>query len=351
MRPIRLLLLLAFPALLAAIWGGWHRLGWRLPTPPALTTAHGPLMVLGFLGALIPLERAAALRRPWMLAAPLMAGAGWVALLIAPRPGMFLLTLSSWVTVLILGVMLKQEPRPHTLTMALGALALAVGNALWLAGQPIFKVVYAWMAFLVLTIAGERLELSRVLRPSPAQISAFLAAVVLLTLATGLIWINLDRGARLFGLGAVVFGLWGLRYDLAARNLRHPQPLTRYMAVSLFSGFIWLSVAGLLLLILGAQVAGPLYDAPLHALFVGFVITMIFAHAPIILPTLLGRSPGFTPFSYLNLGLLHVSLLLRLVGDLTLQPTLRGWGGLFNGVAILLFLFFTLVALMRKRGA
>ena len=123
---------------------------------------------------------------------PLMTGAGWVALLIAPRPGMFLLTLSSWVTVLILGVMLKQEPRPHTLTMAWGALALGAGNALWLAGQPIFKVVYAWMAFPVLTIAGERLELSRVLRPSPAQISAFPAAVALLTLATGLIWINLD---------------------------------------------------------------------------------------------------------------------------------------------------------------
>ena len=34
--------------------------------------------------------------------------------------------------------------------------------------------------------------------------------------------------------------------------------------------------------------AGPRYDAMLHSIFLGFVFSMIFAHAPIILPTITG---------------------------------------------------------------
>lgn len=46
-------------ALLAALWGGLLRLGWRWPAlRPVLPVAHGPLMVSGFLGTLIGLERA-----------------------------------------------------------------------------------------------------------------------------------------------------------------------------------------------------------------------------------------------------------------------------------------------------
>lgn len=46
-------------ALLAALWAGLVRLGWGLPPlRPTLPIAHGPLMVSGFLGTLISLERA-----------------------------------------------------------------------------------------------------------------------------------------------------------------------------------------------------------------------------------------------------------------------------------------------------
>ena len=50
-------------ALLLAVWAGLLRIGWSLPTFPALSSAHGPLMIAGFLGVLIPLERAVALRQ------------------------------------------------------------------------------------------------------------------------------------------------------------------------------------------------------------------------------------------------------------------------------------------------
>ena len=59
-----------------------------LPAPVASTELpmlHGMLMVLGFLGALISLERAVALRAAWGYLAPGLLGAGGLALL-SPAP-------------------------------------------------------------------------------------------------------------------------------------------------------------------------------------------------------------------------------------------------------------------------
>lgn len=56
------LMALALLALLLGLWAVLLRLGWRLPPlTPQLILLHGPLMVAGFLGTLISLERAVAL--------------------------------------------------------------------------------------------------------------------------------------------------------------------------------------------------------------------------------------------------------------------------------------------------
>ena len=70
------LLALSILALLAALWAGLVRLGWSLPVGPpgVLYVAHGPLMVCGFLGTLISLERAVALGEGWSYAAPTLSG-------------------------------------------------------------------------------------------------------------------------------------------------------------------------------------------------------------------------------------------------------------------------------------
>jgi hypothetical protein len=53
------------------MWAGLVRLGWNLPPLiPTLSRTHGPLMISGFLGTLINLERVIALNRKWMYAAP-----------------------------------------------------------------------------------------------------------------------------------------------------------------------------------------------------------------------------------------------------------------------------------------
>jgi len=61
------LLGLSIFVLLVAIWAGWLRLGWPWPAlRPNLALIHGPLMVSGFLGTLVSLERAVALGYRWM---------------------------------------------------------------------------------------------------------------------------------------------------------------------------------------------------------------------------------------------------------------------------------------------
>ncbi|HEY3310672.1 MAG TPA: hypothetical protein VGK00_03435 [Anaerolineales bacterium] len=339
---------LAILALLFAMWAGLIRMGWNLPAFPTLPMAHGPLMVSGFLGVLIPLERAVAIRQKWMFAVPVAAGLGWITLFFAPFPGAVLLTLGSLGTLAILGFMVRREPHAHTLIMALGALAWLVGNLLWMLGLPIFQIVLWWVTYLVLTIGGERLELSRVLRPSKRQIQIFGLIAALLPAGAPLATFELNYGSRMAGVGLIGLGLWFLRNDLASRNIRHSNPLTRYIALCLFGGFIWLVISGGLFLYFGGLYAGPHYDAALHSVFVGFVIAMIFGHAPIIFPAILGTQIKFYPASYGYLVLLHLSLVLRILGDLTNQLSVRQWGGLLNEVAILAFLGVTIYSIIKR---
>lgn len=333
---------LSFLALLAGLWAGLLRMGWSLTPFPDLANAHGPLMVCGFLGTLIPLERAVAIRKKWMFAAPALTAIGWLVLLASPGlSGAALFTFGSLVTFAILLFMLIREPKIHTLVMAAGGFSWLVGNILWMVGVPIFQMVFWWMAFLILTIAGERLELNRVLRLSPRQVWFFGIFVVIFMAGESTTIFNLDFGARLSGAGLLGLGVWLIFNDIARRNLHHKAPITRYIALSLFAGFVWLIVGGGLMLGLGAQYAGPYYDAILHILFVGFVMSMIFGHAPIIFPAIFNVQINFQPVFYIHLGLLHISLLIRIVGDLASLQIVRQWGGLLNEVAILLFLVLT----------
>ncbi len=339
---------LAILALLFGLWAGLLRIGWVLPDFSTLAIAHGPLMVSGFLGVLIPLERAVALRQRWMFLAPLASGAGWITLFLYPPLGALLMTLGSLGMVAILWAMWQRESQLHTLTLLLGGGAWTIGNLLWLAGWPIFRVVLWWITFLLLTIAGERLELQRVLRPAGKERQLFWVSVGMLLLGALLTAWDQNLASRLQGLAFLALSAWFLRFDLAIHNLRHPAPITRYIAIALASGFLWLGLSGVFFLIYGAVYAGPAYDAALHTFFVGFVISMIFGHALIIFPAIIGRMAQFSPHFYLPLLLLHASLALRIFGDWRMQTSLRQWGGMVNALAILIFLAMMAISFARK---
>ena len=343
------LIVLGLLALLTALWGGLVRLGWALPLlHPLLPAVHGPLMVCGFLGTLIGVERAVALGAVWPYAAPLLTAVGALALL-AGLPAPLLMTLGSLGLVAIFAVIVRRQCALATVTMALGAFLWLVGNSCWLVGWPVAQVVPWWSGFLVLTIAGERLELSRLLRLSVLHHLLFLLAVSVLLAGLLLLAIGLASGGHVTGVGMVALACWLLQYDIARRTVWQTG-LTRFIAVCLLSGYVWLGVGGVLTWRFASVLAGPYYDAMLHTVFVGFVFAMIFAHAPIILPAILGRTTSpYQPVLYVPLLLLHASLLLRVVGDLMGWWLGRQWGGLLNALAVLLFLITLARGLLRGR--
>lgn len=73
----------------------------------------------------------------------------------------------------------------------------------------------------------------------------------------------------------------------------------------------------------------------------GFVFSMVFAHAPIIWPSVLGGEIRFSPRFYGHLVLLHLSLLVRVAADLAAWEPGRRWAVLVNTAAVLLFLLNT----------
>jgi hypothetical protein len=343
-------------SLLAGLWGGLLLLGLQVPALRSSTAAdHGALMTLGFLGTVISLERAVALRRRWGFVAPAAAGAGGVALL-AGLPGIVgwsLLCLASVVFVLIYAVVLRIAPALHVAVMAAGGLCWYFATVLWLGGWTIPRLV-PWLAgFLVFTIIGERLELARVALLTRASVRAFgaggaaFAAGLMLTAVSGR---AAEAGVRLAGAGLVALALWGARYDVARRTVKIAG-VTRFMAVCLLTGYVWLAAAGLAWLTagdLGRSVAT--YDVALHTVFLGFVMSMIFGHAPVIVPAVLNVRLPFRRWFYLHVALLHAALLVRLVGGDAAGSRLA-WqvGGAGTEVAILLFLGVSVTAVLRAR--
>jgi hypothetical protein len=336
-----LLIALAGISLLTGLWAGLARMGWLLPLPnEQFVLVHGPLMVVGFLGALIGLERAVALQRWWPYAIPVCAGlSALLALLGAPlQINGSLAVLAGILLVAVFITLYRQYPSEHFIIMALSALAWVVGNVLWFAEVAVFTLVPWWMGYLVLMIAGERLELSRLRQPPVLIRRAFhgCVAVILIGLAYSLF--DLPPAVRIVGFGFLALAVWLLRYDLAWQGTQQ-SGLARFMALSLIAGYLWLAIGGVLWMMFAHYfTAGPRYDAMLHAIFLGFVFSMIFAHAPIILPTITGLALPFQKIFYLHAGLLHLSLLLRIAGDLSLWLPLQRWAGLLNAAAILLFL-------------
>jgi hypothetical protein len=346
------LLMVGVLSMAFAAWVGLLRLGWNLPFPwQDRLIAHGPLMVCGFLGTLISLERAVALASPWGYAAPVLVASGAVIAAIGPAgpSGALLITAGSAAMAAMLLIVWRRQPSLFLATMTLGAVMWVAGNAQWAAGLSIFRVVFFWLAFLVLTIAGERLELTRVLRPAAGARAAFIGAMAIAVAGVVATAWAPAAGVRTMGVGLAGVTLWLTRYDVARRTM-HQSGVTRFMAVCLLGGYVWLGAGATIAMLTGAAMPGLVYDALLHTVFLGFVLSMVFAHAPVIFPAVLGRPLAYRPAFYLHVAALHLSLVVRVIGDFVdALGRWRVWGGMLNAVALLLFLANTGHALLARR--
>jgi len=353
-RPaLRLPLLAAgFIALGLGVGAGLARMGWTFPLPdPRLVAWHGPLMIAGFFGTVISLERAVALADPRAYLAPLAAALGALALVAAMPLAAMLLFVAAGLALLAasIAILLRQRAL-FTLTLVLGAGCWTAGNLLWLAGAAMSAAVPWWIGFLVLTIAGERLELSRFLPPSPVARAVFvvIVATILGSLVVSLFFPQAGSAAQAAGLLALA--LWLARQDIARRTVRE-RGLTRFIAVCLLSGFAWLGLGAMVLLADGIFPTPGARDAGLHAILLGFVFSMVFGHAPIIFPAVTRAAMPYHWSFYVPLVLLQASLAIRIAGDLSGVADWRRLGGMANAAALLLFVLGTIAAVVRGKLA
>ena len=338
-------------ALLAGLDAGLLLLGLPAPVTTAqLPDAHGMVMVLGFVGTVIALERAVALRRRLGFAAPALLGVGGLLVTTAAplRLGQTALAAGSAALVLVYVPLWRRQRDDSVLIQAFGAV-LATGAALlWLGGMPVARLL-PWLAgFVVLTIAGERLELSRVtlLASSTVRQLTGLAAMITFAAVMTLLWPVV--GYPLLGLSLLSLVWWLMMHDVARRTIRG-KGLPRFMAGCLLSGYVWLAVAGAIWVLAGAVMEGPAYDGVIHAVFLGFTMSMIMAHAPVILPAVLRCRLPYHPVMIAPPVLLHASLLLRLcIGDAHGVDLARQVGGGLNVVALLGFAVITAGAVIRS---
>lgn len=330
-------------ALLFAILGGLQRIGCAIPSINNLIVAyHGPLMVSGFLGTLISLEKAKGLGKNWAYISPALVASGTALLIsgIGYFTGKLLITAGSIMLLFIFISLMNISLTLFTFFMSLGAVLWMAGNILWMFEFSVPGIVPWWTAFLVVTIAAERLELSRVVGRTETSKLMFAGCMFLLVIGTTYTLFDRASGTRITGISFLCLTIWLLIKDVARRTV-YSKGLTRFIASSLLAGYFWLATGGILAITYAGYTTGPFYDATLHSVFLGFVFSMIFAHAPVIFPAVLELPVRYTPVFYTHLVLLHFSLLIRVSGDLSGLSSVRSYGAILNAIAIMLFLFNT----------
>jgi hypothetical protein len=352
--------------LIAGIVGGLLRAGVAVPLPAAsawpghAVLAHAFLMICGFLGTVIGIERAVAAQARIAFTAPLASAAAGVAALNGALPlAAWLAVLAALALVLVNVSMLLRQRAPHIAVLLAGATAWLIGTLLFALGfafegatrgsaaLPWSRGTAAlpwWFCFLILTIAAERLEMTRLMRQRAGANATLGVVLGALLLGAAVFVISPVAGAFTFGGALLALAVWLVCFDIARRTIA-ARGLSRYMAIGLLAGYAWLSIAGVAWM---ATAAGaPLRDLALHALGLGFVFSMMLAHAPVILPALTRVKVHFSAWFYLPLALLHASLALRALH--TLAPQALSAGALGNAAAIAVFVLTMLASAVAWR--
>ncbi len=324
-------------SLLAALNAGLLLLGIRAPVAN-WAEIHGVLMVVGFLGTLIAMERAVALRRPLGYLAPALLGIGGL-LLLTPLPlllGQLFLIEGALAFTLVYWFLWRRNQDAVVMVQLLGSVHLLIATLTWIFA-PLPWLLPHFVGFLVLTITSERVELTRLHMPrSGENILVLAAAALTLAMLTTVFWP--DTAIRAAALVILALTIWLGRHDVAGRFVR-AVGLPRFSAAALLGGYFWLGVAACIWLVDGYQYEGYVYDAVVHSVMLGFAMSMIMAHAPIILPAVLRHPLPYRSAMWAPLGLLHLGLAIRVfAGDLPARPLPWQIGGTLNVAAVLLFL-------------
>jgi hypothetical protein len=186
------------------------------------------------------------------------------------------------------------------------------------------------------------------MRPSRGRQVAFAAIVAVFVAACAMALVATELGWRLMGVALVALTAWLLVQDIARRTAREPG-ITGYIGRCLLSGYVWLGLGGIVLIGPGAAYATFAWDAAAHAILLGFVFSMVFGHAPVIVPAVARANVRYHWSFYVPLALLHLSVAERVAGDLIASPSVRAAGGTLGALALVVFVATLITAIVRGR--
>jgi hypothetical protein len=326
--------------LVTSVIGGLLRAGVAVPVPGdaawpgQAVLAHAFLMICGFMGTVIAIERAVAVKARLAFSAPATSALAGVLMLAGmPVAAAWLAVLASVAFIAVNVTVASRQRAAHTALLVTGAAAWLVGNLLHMLGARPAAVVPWWFSFLVLTIAAERLEMTRLMRHRQGAGAALYICLGLMLAGSAAFALSPVWGGWLYGLSLAGLAAWLACFDIARRTVA-TRGLSRYMGVCLLLGYAWLAVSGLAWI--ATSFGYPFRDVALHALGLGFVLSMMLGHAPVMVPALAGVKLLFGWFFYLPLAVLHISLAIRLfIGPFEFR--LLGAGAAGNAVAIAVF--------------
>lgn len=363
-------LMAGFVSLFVGLNAGLYRLGAHsLFTNAELGSLHGPLMIFGFLGTVIGLERAVALqsdrRRIWVYTAPLFAALGGISsiLLASGRAPSFVRDVSAqwgarvvpgvlWiVSMLVLvaiyaTVLVKRVPSSAVFMELISAVIGVCGAALWTRGFTVASIAQWWLIFIVLTIYAERLELAHIVMSTSGADRRILFESSVLALSLPLTLLAPSWGFPLMGLILLIMTA-DLAWHDVARRLVYTNGLPRFSAVAMLAGYVYAAVAAVVWLMVPDPADGYVYDLVVHAITLGCVMSMVFAHAPIIFPSIIRRSVPYHPMMWVILVLLHVALALRVFSASHRLEGVWRFAGAMGAVVLVAFVATTLVLIIR----
>ena len=159
--------------LITGVFTGLTRMGWSIPMGAA-GGEHGAIMVGSFLGTLILLERVVVLKKRWLYLFPVISGSS-ILLFLYGRPETAFLALSIGAAglVLVYLMLLRLYPEYYFYIMLTGALTWLAGNVMVLHTGSYPRASTWWILFVLLTVTGERLELSKFLPDRPLKSPCF----------------------------------------------------------------------------------------------------------------------------------------------------------------------------------
>ena len=326
--------------LLAAIWSGWIRIGVSLPVS-SVAAHHGSLMINGFLASLIFLERAVTFKSRLALLLPALNTLSIILQVLRVPYAEYIYLLCDTAFIVMCIYFINKYKELYYYVFLTGAFCLLAGNIVLYKTQMYPVAVVWWMEFLLFSIVAERLELTRFLPTNKTKVLLLVASLVAVFIS-GFIPFH-QYGGLVFAISLVTTAIWLLKYDMAFKSIK-AKGQHKYSGLLLIVGYCWIIITSVLLTMWEDILFG--YDALIHSFFIGFVFSMIFSHAPIILPAVSGLSVKiYRPVLYLWFILLQFSLIARMLGNVCEISFLRKIGGIVNGIVMILF-FVTIAIIM-----